>query len=124
MAGYGEPSFQNEMDQILNIKENGKFELNNKYFLHQSEGVSMEFDDGYPKIGRVFSDEMINLLGETREGDEKINNKHKDIAASVQFQFEKALFNTLDHLGKNIRIKATLHGWRLCSEFSSKRKNN
>ena len=59
----------------------------------------MEFDDGYPKIGRVFSDEMINLI-ETREGDEKINNKHKDIAASVQFQFEKALFNTLDHLGK------------------------
>ena len=74
MAGYGNPSFQNEMDQILNIQENGKFELNNKYFLHQSEGVSMEFDDGYPKIGRVFSDEMINLLGKTREDDEKINN--------------------------------------------------
>ena len=51
---------------------------------------------------------MINLLGETREGDEKINNKHKDIAASVQFQFEKALFNTLDHLGKKYPNKKQL----------------
>ena len=108
MAGYGNPSFQNEMDQILNIQENGKFELNNKYFLHQSEGVSMEFDDGYPKIGRVFSDEMINLLGKTREDDEKINNKHKDIASSVQLQFEKALFNILDYLGKKYPNKKQL----------------
>ena len=68
----------------------------------------MEFDDGYPKIGRVFSDEMINLLGKTRADDEKINNKHKDIASSVQLQFEKALFNTLDHLGKKYPNKKQL----------------
>ena len=98
MAGYGSPTYKNQMNEIVRCVDNGKFELGLDYFLHQSEGVSMEFETGYPKIGTLFTKKLEDLLGPARFKNEEISQRHKDIAASVQFQYEKILFHILKSL--------------------------
>ena len=100
MAGYGVPRFEKEMNQIVYCTNDGKFELGLDFFLHQSEGVSMEFDTGYPNIGTLFTKDLEQLLGPARSKDEEITQVHKDIAASVQLQYEKVLFHILNTLNE------------------------
>ena len=100
MAGYGNPIFNTEMDKIISCTDQGKFKLGLDYFLHKSEGVSMDFDTGYPDIGTLFSKNLEELLGPARKKDEDITQRHKDIAASVQFQFEKVLFHIIKYVNE------------------------
>jgi carbamoyltransferase len=100
MAGYGNPIFEKEMNKIISCTDDGKFKLGLDYFRHQSEGVSMEFDTGYPNIGTLFTNNLENLLGSSRTNDGEITQKHKDIAASVQFQYEKVFFHIIKSLNK------------------------
>ncbi len=100
MAGYGTPIFDSEMDKIVSCTDQGKFKLGLDYFLHKSEGVSMDFDTGYPDIGTLFSKNLEELLGPARKKDEDITQRHKDIAASVQAQFEKVLFHIIKHVNE------------------------
>tara|TARA_B100000963_G_scaffold251115_1_gene220014 strand:- start:15922 stop:17661 length:1740 start_codon:yes stop_codon:yes gene_type:complete len=100
MAAYGEPKFIDEIKQLIKPVENGKFELNIDYFNHPIEGVSMEFDGGYPTIGNVFSKKMINLLGDQRSKEDPVEQKHKDIACSLQKVYEETLIHILKHLNK------------------------
>jgi len=106
MAAYGKPIFEKEIGQLIKKINNGKFELNTDYFLHHADGVSMEFTGGYPEIGQVFSEKLIDLLGHARNTSEEVTQHHKDIACSLQLVYEKVLFHILRHLnsiypGKN-----------------------
>ena len=100
MAAYGKPTYTSEIMKLIKLYDGGKFELVPEYFNHPVEGVSMEFNGGCPVIGAVFSEKMSDLLGPSRGKDEKISQKHKDIACSVQKVYEDALFNILSHLNK------------------------
>jgi carbamoyltransferase len=60
----------------------------------------MEFDGGYPVIGNVFSTKMIELLGEQRKKNDPVEQKHKDIACSLQQVYEEILFHMLKHLNQ------------------------
>ena len=100
MAAYGEPKFIDEIKQLIKPVDNGKFELNIDYFNHPIEGVSMEFDGGYPTIGNVFSKKMVNLLGDQRSKEDPVEQKHKDIACSLQKVYEETLIHILKHLNK------------------------
>jgi hypothetical protein len=40
----------------VTLTDDGKFELALDYFRHWSDGVEMEWDDGYPALGRVYTD--------------------------------------------------------------------
>ena len=100
MAAYGKPVYVEKIRELVKPTNGGKFELSTDYFNHPIEGVSMEFDGGYPIIGNVFSPKMIELLGEQRKKDEPVGQKHKDIACSVQQVYEEILFHILNHLSK------------------------
>ena len=89
-----------EIDELIKCTESGKFELNTEYFNHPDEGISMEFDGGYPVIGPVFSDQMSTLLGEPRIKEDLVQQKHKDIACSLQTVYEKTLFHILSYLNE------------------------
>lgn len=98
LAPYGKPSVLEKMRQIVRLKPKGKFELNLDYFLHHSEGVSMVWDDGEPKIGKVYSDRLVSLLGPVRGKDEPLSDYHMDLAASAQAMYEEAFFHILNHV--------------------------
>src|SRR5205085_6845565 len=63
LAPYGERSFVNELRQLLQLGQNGTFELDLSYFRHASEGVDMTWDEGPPTVGAVFTPKLEALLG-------------------------------------------------------------
>ena len=105
LAPYGEPKFVNKLKDILILKKNGLFELNQDYFVHDKQGVSMLWNNGTPSIGRLYSDKLIKEFGMPREKDEILSRYHKDIAASVQKHCENTIFNLLNYLQKKTGLK-------------------
>jgi carbamoyltransferase len=100
LAPYGRPVHVDQMRELVRLTDNGLFELELKYFRHWNEGVEMEWDDGYPSLGRVFSSELETLLGPARQKEEKLTPHHEDIARSVQALFEECAFHVLNGLWK------------------------
>ncbi|MFH1645289.1 MAG: carbamoyltransferase C-terminal domain-containing protein [Candidatus Omnitrophota bacterium] len=100
LSALGEPVFLDKMRKIVRLKNDGLFELNTDFFLHDKDGVEMTWLDGAPLIGGVFSKKLEDLLGKVREKNEQIDQRHKDIAASVQAIYEEAFFHILNNLHK------------------------
>lgn len=100
LAPYGTSTYTREIKKIISFKSNGLFELDTKYFKHHKEGVSMSWENGAPQIESIFSDELISLLGPSRHKDEQLNQRHKDIASSVQKVTEDIIFYILNDLQK------------------------
>jgi carbamoyltransferase len=98
LAPYGEANFMDELKEIIYPTENGLFELNIKYFKHPKEGVSMSWEGGEPKIDPIFSNEIEKILGPARKKEEPLEQKHRDLAASVQKTTENIIFHILNHL--------------------------
>jgi carbamoyltransferase len=98
LAPYGNPLFVDLLRPLIRLLPDGGFELDLDYFLHQSEGVAMVWDDGEPTIGKVHSPKLEALLGPVRGEDEPLIQRHMDIAASAQALYEDAFFHMLNHL--------------------------
>ncbi len=98
LAPYGEPKYMDEMRQIVRLLPDGSFRLNLKYFRHHREFISYEWGDGIPAVGTMFSPALADLLGPARCMDDLLEQKHKDIAHSVQLRYEEAFFHLLNSL--------------------------
>jgi carbamoyltransferase len=96
LAPYGEPRCVDAMKQIVHLNGDGTFALDLDYFRHHAEGVEMVWDGGSPQIGRIYTDLLIELLGPAREPHSPIEERHKDISASLQAMYEHAFFNLLN----------------------------
>lgn len=105
LSPYGEPKYLDKMSKIVKMKKDGKFELDESYFIHSTAGVAMTWENGAPFIERIFSDKMIEEFGAPRSKDEPLNQYHKDLAASVQKHCENVIFHMLNHLYKETGIK-------------------
>ena len=98
LAPYGQPRFMNEFREIIQTEAGGKFKLNLDYFRHHAEGVDMSWDQGSPKIGRIFSDAFVQAFGPAREPGAALTDRERDIAASLQQRLEEVFFHLLNHL--------------------------
>lgn len=98
LAAYGEPVFLDEMRRIVRTREDGDFELDLDYFVHHSEGVSMTWENGEPEMGPVFSSGLERMFGPSRKKEEEINQRHKNLAASLQRRYEEVFFHVLGHV--------------------------
>ncbi|MBI4564976.1 MAG: carbamoyltransferase [Planctomycetes bacterium] len=103
LAPYGEPTHLRQMEDIAQLGPGGTFRLNLDYFLHHSEGVAMTWDGGEPAMGRAFSDKFAETFGPVRRPDEPLEDRHRDLAASLQAMYEKAFFHLLNHLHERTR---------------------
>jgi carbamoyltransferase len=100
LAPYGEPVFFDQMRDIVRIRPDGTFRLNLKYFRHHIGNVSYTWQDCAPEVGLLYRKELADLLGPPRKPDEPLEQKHKDIARSVQTIYEKAFFELLQVVHK------------------------
>lgn len=98
LAPYGKPTLLNEMRKIVNLRNDGDYQLNLKYFKFHREKVAYEWEGGSPYVGDLFSDDLLELLGPRREQGTPLSQYHMDIAASAQVMFEQALWHKLDFL--------------------------
>jgi carbamoyltransferase len=104
LAAFGEPSHLEEMRTVVKVNSNGGFELSLPYFVHHSEGVTMTWDGGEPKMGSVYSREMERLLGPRRTGGAPIEKHHEDVASSLQAMYEEAFYHLLNSVHERTRI--------------------
>ena len=100
LAPYGEPTYLEKLKEVLRIRPDGTFRLNLKYFRHHTANVSYSWNDCAPEVGILYRKDLIELLGPARKPDEQIEQKHKDLARSLQTLYEKAFFELLHALHK------------------------
>jgi carbamoyltransferase len=99
LAAHGQPVYLEEIRRILR-GHGTDFRLGLSYFNHSRHGAEMSWKDATksPVLGRLFSDDLEVLLGPARLPDAPLEQKHKDIAASVQARLEEILFGQMGSL--------------------------
>ena len=96
LAPYGRPNFVDPIAQLVKLHPDGTYALDLDYFRHGREQVVSTWDGGEPtKPTRMFTERLEALLGPTRDKNEPLTDKHRDIARSVQVVYERAFFNVL-----------------------------
>lgn len=86
LAPYGEPRYVDEVLELVDVQEDGSFTMNLKYFAYHY-GL------------RMTSRHFAELFGGPRRAPESpLEQKHKDIAASIQAVTEEILLRMANHL--------------------------
>ena len=103
LAPYGSPEYVDELRKLVTLTRGGLFKLNRPYFRHWDEGVEMEWENGSPELGRLFTPELERLLGPARKKGEPLSEKHENIARSLQAVYEECAFHVLNGLWERTR---------------------
>ena len=98
LAPYGKPIFLEQMREIVLLQEDGSYELNLEYFRHHRESITQDWDGGVPSFSQIYSERLTGLLGPVRGSTEKLEQRHFDIAHSIQAMYEEAFFHLLNTL--------------------------
>ena len=106
LAPYGEPSYLEEFRKIVRLTAKGRFEMELDWFRHHSEGVEMVWENGYPEMGPVYSEKWTERYGPVRAYDEPLEQRHKDMARSVQALAEEIYFHAVNALAERGRAQA------------------
>jgi carbamoyltransferase len=104
LSAYGKNQYVNKVRNLISSK-NGSFQLNLKYFSHQSSIDESEFSSLSPFNDRLYSYKFINLFGKPRGKNEIISSRHKNIAYSVQFVFEESLIRLINYYKKKTKAQ-------------------
>jgi len=88
LAGYGKPAYLDKFRQMAEVKPDGSFRLNQKFFGFFNEG------------SRMYTSRFLRLFGEERKPESRIDQRHCDIAASLQKFTEDALIRIANSLYK------------------------
>lgn len=104
LAPYGKPEYLDEMRQIVELNQDGGYQLNLDYFRHHEQSVQYEWENGAPVVGDLYSPALADLLGPIRGKSEPLEQRHKDIARSVQSMYEEAFFHLLATVYEKHRI--------------------
>lgn len=105
LAPYGKPVYLKEIRKIINLKKNGKFELNLDYFCHHKKKIEYFWENGNPSVKNIYTDELEKLLGCSRKPGEELTQRHKDIAYSTQAIYEETFFHILNEIYKKYKIE-------------------
>ena len=94
LAPYGNPIYEEKIKQIIDIKDDGTFRLNQKYF-NYATGLTMT------------NDKFHNLFGKKprNPNNEKLTQFHMDIAASIQKVTEEIMIKLSRSIQKEYNIK-------------------
>jgi carbamoyltransferase len=96
LAPYGQPKYVEPLSRLIDLKPDGSYELNLDYFRHGSNEISSSWEGEAPtKPSHLFSTKLEDLLGPARGAEEPLEQRHRDMARSVQAVYENAFFNLL-----------------------------
>ncbi len=94
LAPYGNPIYEDKVKQLIDLKDDGTFRLDQKYF-NYATGLTMTNE----KFNNLFGQKVRNPLKE------KITQFHMDIAASIQKVTEEIMINLSKSIRKEYGIK-------------------
>jgi len=94
LAPYGNPIYEDKVKELIDLKEDGTFRLDQKYF-NYATGLTMTNE----KFNNLFGHKPRNPQNE------KITQFHMDIAASIQKVTEEIMINLAKSIRKEYGIK-------------------
>ena len=106
LAACGKEEYLDTLRELIQLLPHGQFSLNLDFFLHHSEGVSMNWDGGEPTVGQAYSTKLVELLGEARSSHASLTPRFENIAASLQGLYEEAFFHILSNLAERTGERA------------------
>jgi carbamoyltransferase len=112
LAAYGQPEQMEAFRDIVRFSPNGGafgFQLGLDYFTHHRTGPEMSWaeSDKTPVLGKMFSEEMGKRLGgPARQPEEPIEQRHRNLAASLQARLEEVYLGMLRKLAAKTKAKA------------------
>ncbi len=111
LAAYGRPEHLGAFRDILRFesRSNGNgFRLGLDYFSHHRSGPEMAWAeaDKTPAPGKLFSDEMARRLGPMRAPEEALEDRHRNLACSLQARLEEVYLGMLRKPGERTGLKA------------------
>jgi carbamoyltransferase len=98
LAPYGDPSRQLKAMRDVVQEDGDLFVLNLDYFTHDKEGVDMTWDEGSPRIGRIYSDKLVETFGPAREPRAELTQHYEDVAAAMQKRLEEIYLHLVTRL--------------------------
>src|SRR6266705_2336663 len=93
LAPYGVPRYVDEVKQLIAIKDDGSFEMDMRYF---------SYHHGLRMVNGRFS---TLFGGPARDPESKLDQRHKDIAASVQKVTEEVMLKMVSHLHRETKME-------------------
>ena len=104
LAPYGQPSFLDAMRKIVRLKPDGSFELDLDYFRHHTRADRVSVDGRLARIRRsVLARARGSCSGRAAQPHDPLEDRHRDIARSVQAMYEEAFFHLLNALHEALR---------------------
>jgi carbamoyltransferase len=100
LAAYGQPSYLEQFRRIVHADGPLSFRLGLEFFRHHLDGAEMTWRDANetPVMSRLFSPRLEKLLGPARAAEEPLEQRHRDVAATMQAALEEVLFAHLQAL--------------------------
>jgi carbamoyltransferase len=105
LAPYGEARFLDRMRDVVRLSDGGGFALDLGYFRHHRERIAYSWEAGAPEFGDLFSPALEDLLGPRRRPEEPLEDRHRDIARSVQAMYEEAFFHLIGPLQRRSGLR-------------------
>ncbi|PYT93425.1 MAG: carbamoyltransferase [Acidobacteria bacterium] len=111
LAAYGQPDQLDLFRDIVRF-QNGSagngFKLGLDYFSHHRTGPEMSWAeaDKTPTLGKLFSEGMEKRLGPARAADQALEQRHRNLAASLQARLEEVYLGMLKKLAERTGLKS------------------
>jgi carbamoyltransferase len=107
LAAYGEAEQVEAFRDIVQASGDG-FRLELEYFTHHRTGPEMSWAeaDKTPALGKMFSEAMERRLGPKRNPEEPLEQRHRNLASSLQLRLEEIYLGMLNKLAQRTGLKA------------------
>ena len=111
LGAYSQPSELAAFRDLVHFdpteRANG-FRLGLEYFTHHRSGPEMTWADSdkTPTLGKMFSPRMAGRLGPARNPDEPLEQRHRDLACSLQARLEEVYLGMLRKLASQTGLKS------------------
>jgi carbamoyltransferase len=107
LAAYGEAEQLEAFRDIVRANGDG-FQLGLDYFTHHRTAPEMSWAeaDKTPTLGKMFSEAMERRLGPKRNPEEPLEQRHRNLASSLQLRLEEIYLGMLKKLAQRTGLKA------------------
>ena len=110
LSSYGKPTYINQISKLINKTKEG-FKLDLQYFIHHKKKIFNINKNGQFIYDNLYSEKLIELIGEPRQPNETIDQRHLDLARSTQYVYEEILFHLLNLIFDKYKLeKLTISG--------------
>ena len=94
LSPYGKPTYLKELRSIVWSGKKSIIDWDKRFFSLKNGAIS--YENNQPIVPEIFSSYFEKLFGKKREKSDPINQRHKDIACSLQRRTEEIIFEILE----------------------------